>query len=205
MHADSVNTVMGLTANPDTLDVIAKLAVALISIVNLLVVLYIFRSTRRFSQLSIVVEKKSIWFRELAIQPNLERINQFYKGAQVLLETAQSEILGAIHVNREHNTILTLSQAKVGQFNGLLVEIRKDFIDILAAMDENFGKSLYAYFDELQDQVIPKFEELLSKGDQCKCDFRSVLTEHRLKLFQMLYNYEVVDLLGPIVPRKRTS
>jgi hypothetical protein len=178
-------------------DFIVRMATLFIALLNMIVVFYIFRSTRSFAIKSILFEKKAVWYRSLGIEPNLESINCFYKKTTQILEEGQKEICASIAANNNHQAIIELVQRIVANFNSEIVELRKGFVDVITALNPTFGDRISRLFDDLQDIVNPKMGELLSKPNACCTDYVDVLRKHRVRLFKELYDYEILELLPP--------
>jgi hypothetical protein len=165
-----------------------------VAIINLCVVGYIFISTRRFSIKSIRFEKQTIWYRNLAIEPNLLTISNFYKDSQSIIEEGQNQIILLVQHNNQHQEVLEKTKHVADEFNTKLIELRKEFIDVLSSLNPQFGEKINNLFDELQDSVTPQIGILVVQLNPEKINYSEIFRKHKVKLFKMLYDYEIVEL-----------
>jgi hypothetical protein len=179
-------------------DLSARWSTVFVGIINLLLVLYIFRSNIFFNRSSLIIEKRSTWFRELAITPNLKNIQLFYSDSLLILEEGKKQIIQLIKTDASHQSIIELSQKVVSSFNDKITCINKEFLDVIAALDDAYGQELYLIFDKLQDDILPQFDELILKADKCECEFKEILRKHRILLYKTLHDYDIEVLLKPI-------
>ena len=157
----------------------------IVSITNLLIVVYVFTYTRNKDKNEIKrnqkLEDQKItlqWFKELILQPNLPAINQFYDNITIILNKlphAGIQNMDLIKISRD----VKAEQAK----------IRKSFVDLLRIADFELERSIKANLDNLIGTLdttifdkginfshLPAFEkEIISKVIYSKNDLISTI------------------------------
>ncbi len=128
---------------------LSNIAQIVISIINLILVFYVFVYQRRKDndqdQKNIRSENQSInlqWFKDLAIQPNLNNINYFYD----FLSSTQ------LKFTKENNQIIN-KLLIVAELKDEYYKIRLSFVDILESIDISLHSSVSTNFETLIDKL----------------------------------------------------
>jgi hypothetical protein len=166
-----------------------EVLVAIIPLLNLLLVIYFFISTRRYSVNIRRAEKQTIWYRELIIQPNLEIINIFFDEYYKIIEQSIVELSKTAEDFFTDEYSQKILRKIIHQCNIRSNDFGKEFIDIVSAFDEEFGQEIYINLDLLQDNLSISLSECQDLKTLKKTDFKKIIRENRIELYKKLYKY----------------
>lgn len=157
----------------------------IVSIANLLIVIYVFSYTRRKDKREIkrstTLEEQKIrlqWFKELIIQPNMSVIEKFYENIILILNKL-------VNIGNTDSDLIKIS-ADVKEEHA---KIRKSFVDLLRVADPEVEKKIKLNLDNLIGNLditifdrginfshLPAFEkEIISKVIYSKNDLISTI------------------------------
>jgi hypothetical protein len=170
----------GTTSIPPvpTITIITTISQVIIALSNLLLACYIFFYQRTKDRNAVELQ----WFKELLIEPNIERINDFYFN---LHDTVSPIRETSISVNelQEINTNIKKE----------LSDLKKSFIDMLMLVDRNFGKKIETNVETLIDNLTTAIfnEELkLNHPNVFNKEFTTIINYSKNNLFALIYGYK---------------
>ncbi len=173
---------------------VIKVAAVAVSFVNLLVVWYVFDSTRKTNRKLLFNQRRLLWYRELVVEPYRREIDKCYDSCTRLLDNSQKTVLHHLSAGQ----VVQASESarrSMGNFSRLVFDLRRHMVDVISAMDINFAEDLHVHFERLQDDVTQPFGTLLPPVQKSSIDFGDILRQDRVQLFRKLYEFEM-SLLG---------
>lgn len=162
----------------------------LIDLLSLIIVILFFILTRQHDRKVREYERKSIWYKEIIISPHIATIENFFFKLDSILKEGRDRIV-QIKANASTNEELS------GQINNLirasnshLTTFRKEFVDIVHAMDSLFAKDLFDFLNRLQDRLNERIETCLITDN---VSFNDIIREGRISLFNKLFHNQFLE------------
>ena len=167
----------------------SDLSQVIIAIVNLFLAYYVLRyqiskdkkidnETARLNEQNIKLQ----WFKELIIQPNVEKINLFYSNLHSIRDKITS------------NDLTDDEKQRINEFvKAELSTIRKSFVDMLQSVDKNFADKVLENLDSLIDDITNSIfnDELkLHNVAVYEKNIGSKISYSNNKLIGDIYNYK---------------
>jgi hypothetical protein len=162
----------------------------IVDIFNIIIIIAFFIITYLADRRARFNERKAIWYKELIIQPHLERINNFFSELFNLIENKKALILNQSTSGDLFSSRESLVKKLIEDSNDKLTAFRRDFIDIVYSMNENFAQDLYSFLDQLQDELNGRIEKLLTNP---KLSFEDIIRTKRVLLFNKLFVNEYLN------------
>lgn len=161
-----------------------------VDIFNIIIIIVFFIITYFADKRARFNERKAIWYKELIIEPHLDRINNFFIELISSIEVAKSKIQ-----NRPTDTDIfksndLLVKNLIEESNNKLTNFRRDFIDIVYSMNQDFAQDLYSFLDQLQDELNNRIVNLLTNP---RTSFEDIIRSKRVALFQKLFVNEYLN------------
>jgi len=151
----------------------------IVIIIAFFIITYLADKRARFN------ERRSVWYKELIIQPHLEKINDFFTHIYELIETNRQLISEQSEAGDIFNSKDKLIKRLIENSNNLLTNFRRDFIDIVYSMNEDFAQDLFLFLSELQDELNQRIEKLSMNAN---ISFEDIIRTKRIMLFNKLFN-----------------
>lgn len=168
---------------------ISNLAQVIISIINLFLVFYVVIYQRNKDneqdRKNIVSETQSInlqWFKELAVQPNLQYISYFYD----FLSGSQTKFTNEIDQNE--NRRLIVKEMK-DEYN----KIRISFVDILESIDNNLHSAIAKNFEDLIDTLSQNIIDMdvdFTDPTNFNINILTPISKSRKEFISEIFNYK---------------
>lgn len=127
----------------------ADLSQVIIAVINLFLAFYLLvyekrKDSKNDNQASLL-NKQNIrlqWFKDLIIQPNISKVNDFYDNLFLLKNRVQ------VTTFTQSEKIVVNNEVKDG-----MASLRKSFIDIITPIDRPLSNDLLANVDDLVDKI----------------------------------------------------
>lgn len=173
---------LGLDA--DVLRSIASIATVLISTLNIILVIVFYFLGRKNYKEENILNKKSYWFRNVILEPNIEKLENYFKEIHKVTD------------NLEGQDDDYYSEAFV-KFKELTNDVNSNFLDLLKVMDTNLAEKIEQRLIDFEDEFVDLAIQLLAlekeKGnDQWKV--KKLLNERiegeRYMILKIIYAFE---------------
>ena len=165
----------------------------LIDSVYILIIIVFFMLTRSHDRKVRDYERKSIWYKELIILPHISLIDKFFDQLKGLMESG-TKIINEIKQNQKPQEQLTNAlRDLIRVSNSHLSTFRKDFIDIIYAMDSDFAKDLFEILNNLQDDLNNRIEEIETANEK---SFDDIIREGRINLYKKIFHNQFLEIEG---------
>lgn len=128
----------------------------LASVANLLLVIYLYRVSRRDRIIDRYAHVDAFWFQEFVISPNKDSLTKNFSRIEELVDSFVLKI-------RESGTSASLSeiakikQAHIRKFNRIKAAL-SNAIDDVFIVDDNLGQALSQNVQDLQDEITNGFD-----------------------------------------------
>lgn len=166
----------------DWIRTLATILTFILSIVNVIYAVIIFHYKDKKEDIEKEKDLKVSWFKSLILDYNLEHFHNFFQDTEKQLEKLKSKTLTDKGREKVNETIKDYQSS-----------LRKSFIDLLLAVDENLYSNTMNELDKLTDHFTevmfnpkinlsyqPRFEEEIAKK----------LTETRTNILKMFFDYK---------------
>jgi hypothetical protein len=169
-----------------TLD-FSKIITSIVAVVNLLIVIYIYVSTKRHNSIIRDAEKKAVWYRELIIKPHSVALEKLYTDLKGTFEVHKNLIINLIQNDQMKEVDIEIGKL-IRSLKSTIEEFEFFFVDVVNSIDSEFAKKLYTMLDDLADRMI-SIAESIKNVDEFKDEHIEILRLHRVKLLKNLYDY----------------
>lgn len=167
----------------------SSLLSAIVAILNLIVVIKIFKINNYDTKLEKKYAKKSYWYRNLILDRKIE-----------MIESEYDNFIDIIKNTDFFNDKDEYLQLQIDYLNGYRGKLFQNINDLIRIMDPYFAEILDIRLDDLQDMYTDELLELLAienekiqeKKEKVE-EFKGKIIEHRNLFLEDLYQYESAD------------
>ncbi len=174
------------------LNKITDIIVPIISILNLFFIVYIYKSNKKRDDQNRKNDRKSIWFRQLILEPHVENIPKFYDNIISLIESFDKWYK---QNNLEDLTLSVLNKeisSKVNDLNILITDFNHKFIDSVYSIDEKFASELININEMLRDFLTENIGNT-SKPDSFNLqNNKNRIYELKIDFLKKLHNFDLL-------------
>jgi hypothetical protein len=173
---------------------ISKVALSTwIAIGALAVSLFTFLYGVRFKRKVIRLEKESIWFRHIVVEPHFKDIEGFYERSENLL------LMNKDFLNNMLDAGEKINEKHVGPvlqaFETLRSTFGADFLDIVSAVQPDCSKKLDGVLDNLGVELRRHFEGFIGAEKAIRNNhIMNLLAKSKIEFIRVLYEHETMYL-----------
>lgn len=164
------------------LDPVSKIATICIAGFNIVLTIYIFTRNNKKNQAEKEQDRKLQLFKSLVLDHNLNQFYSFYTDLDLSLQNLKIATLDDL-----------VRQNVISECDSHFINLSRNFIDTLLAVDENLYYTILASADDLQADLnlsisdkgivlnhLPKFEEVIvQRVTRSKTDILKILYQYR--------------------------
>lgn len=171
--------------NAENIKVITSIITSITATLNILLVIIFYNFGRKNNKAEHQLKKQSYWFRDVILDPNLSKIEEFFTEINSLgkeLRGKDDQYYAEAFVN----------------FKDLATGFCTTVVDLVKVMDESLGSNIEKIIEEFEDKFVNISLETLdakSKYDENKAFIKleKVIQLERNNIYKVLYSYELVD------------
>ena len=183
-------------------EIIAKLSVSnWIAIAALVVSMLTFGLGRRFQRKVIRLEKESIWFRHLVVEPHFQDIDNFYRQAADIVVNAKDQVNTCFEAGKRSEDLdpYLRPQIILQRLADCVNDFGARFVNIVEAVQPKCAEKLKAVLGELQRETGDHLNNLVSGGKPIRNTFLlQFLAKSQIEFIHVLYEHETKYLERPL-------
>lgn len=179
---------MNSPTEPTILQNIKDIVQSVVLLINLILIIYFYNSNKHLDKRKRINDKKSIWFRQVLLEPHLQDITNFYNEINKTL-LSFDKWLNANYKNANIGSIQKEIQKTITNLNKIISNFNKEFIDLLLSIDEKFAKKLFQCNEGIRDEVTELLGNVLQDKDNMK-GYDDVVRKHKIQFIKELFDYD---------------
>ncbi|MCL4511238.1 MAG: hypothetical protein M1470_09250 [Bacteroidetes bacterium] len=175
-------------------ELLSKVGIAnWIAVSALLFSVLTFIFSRRFQRKIIRLEKESIWFRHLVVEPHFQDIENFYRQAAGILVQVKDQINRHFEAGKRSEDLepSLRPQIVLERLADCVNDFGARFLNIVQAVQPKCAEKLEAILEELRRKAGEHLDNLVNGGKPIRNTYLlQLLAKSRIEFIHVLYEHE---------------
>ena len=175
------------TSSSNLIDIVP----GIVSIINIIIIIYIFISQKKYQKKINLFTKKSIWFYKLIIESHMDDIDKFFNFMEINIPI-HIEYLTKFRSNNTVPKFIEKSRERIRQIKQEADKFDKNIIDLVRSINLYLGNEISSIVEGLIDTITEEINDLLT-DDKPRTKRQKYVREYRIKLIKKLYQYDLKE------------